>query len=171
MKKRLKTKVFLGLSCTCQKLCSVFTLLSHVTCWFGVTFCQRAAKVITIDFKDMSVMHALYEINRLGGEVLNFRKESVMKETKKITLKRENITVFEAVKACLEGTGLQCSEQSNGRILIGAKEESSLMTLTGSVVDEDGNPLPGVTILLKRTTLGSASDMDGKFVLKIPKLS
>ena len=170
MKKRLKTKVFLGLSCTCQKLCSVFTLLLVMLLVGSESlFAQRAAKVITIDFKDMSVMHALYEINRLGGEVLNFRKESVMKETKKITLKRENITVFEAVKACLEGTGLQCSEQSNGRILIGAKEESSLMTLTGSVVDEDGNPLPGVTILLKRTTLGSASDMDGKFVLKIPE--
>ena len=37
--------------------------------------------------------------------------------------------------------------------------------IKGSVTDRDGIPLPGVTILVKNTTKGSTTDMDGQFVI------
>lgn len=105
--------------------------------------------MISVDFKDVSVLRALHEINRLSGDLLSFQEEVVMKETKKITLKRENVAVIEVVKACLEGTGLQCSEQANGRILIGAKQVSKLIEVSGRVTDEKGNPIAGATVLIQ----------------------
>ncbi|MFR7875768.1 MAG: carboxypeptidase-like regulatory domain-containing protein [Butyricimonas paravirosa] len=36
--------------------------------------------------------------------------------------------------------------------------------------DQDGNTIPGVSVVLKGTTLGTASDADGKFVLALPSL-
>lgn len=41
--------------------------------------------------------------------------------------------------------------------------------VTGMVVDEGGEPLPGVTILIKGTTVGCATDIDGKFILEVPE--
>ncbi len=41
-------------------------------------------------------------------------------------------------------------------------------TLRGVVQDEQGRPIPGVTILIKGTTLGTASDMQGNFALTWP---
>ncbi len=38
----------------------------------------------------------------------------------------------------------------------------------GVVVDVQGLPLPGVTVLLKGTTLGTSTDMDGNFTLSFP---
>jgi TonB-linked SusC/RagA family outer membrane protein len=40
--------------------------------------------------------------------------------------------------------------------------------LTGRVVDEKNEGLPGATVLLKGTTNGSTTDMDGKFSLTVP---
>lgn len=35
--------------------------------------------------------------------------------------------------------------------------------ITGTVLDEDGGPLPGASVVLKGTTTGSTTDFDGKF--------
>ena len=43
------------------------------------------------------------------------------------------------------------------------------VTVKGVVRDEAGNPLPGVAILLKGTTLGTATDSEGKYTLALPE--
>lgn len=40
--------------------------------------------------------------------------------------------------------------------------------LSGTVVGEDGSPIPGVTVVVKGTTVGTITDMDGKFSLSVP---
>lgn len=169
MKKKTKPKVFSGLLCTCKRSFSVFLLFLAVQllCPVSLLAQQVNQKTISIDFKDFSVLRALHEINQLGGNLVTFREEVVIKETKKITLKRENITVLEAVKACLEGTELVCKQQDNGKILIGPKEESNLLTVKGKVVDEKGNPLVGATVMIEGTTQGVATDADGRFSLAL----
>ncbi|PZX56499.1 SusC/RagA family TonB-linked outer membrane protein [Algoriphagus chordae] len=41
-------------------------------------------------------------------------------------------------------------------------------TVTGTVLDEYDTGLPGVTILVKGTTTGTATDIDGKFSINVP---
>jgi TonB-dependent starch-binding outer membrane protein SusC len=41
-------------------------------------------------------------------------------------------------------------------------------TVTGTVLDEYGMGLPGVSILVKGTTTGAATDIDGKYSLSVP---
>lgn len=44
------------------------------------------------------------------------------------------------------------------------------ISLTGKVTDQDtGEPLPGVTVVLKGTTSGTISDFDGNYTLKVSK--
>ena len=42
-------------------------------------------------------------------------------------------------------------------------------TLKGKVVDENNEPLPGATILVKETNKGTSTDFDGKFNVNLPK--
>lgn len=42
-------------------------------------------------------------------------------------------------------------------------------TITGTVKDGNGIPLPGASIILKNTKIGTTSDFDGKFTIKVPK--
>jgi iron complex outermembrane receptor protein len=43
------------------------------------------------------------------------------------------------------------------------------LTVGGIVRDENKQPMPGATVLLKGTTLGTTTDNDGKYSLRIPK--
>ena len=40
--------------------------------------------------------------------------------------------------------------------------------ISGKVVDKDNAPLPGVTVLVKGTSLGTATDINGTYKLSIP---
>jgi TonB-linked SusC/RagA family outer membrane protein len=42
------------------------------------------------------------------------------------------------------------------------------VTITGTVLDEKGDGMPGATVVLKGTSLGTSTDADGKFSLRIP---
>ena len=41
-------------------------------------------------------------------------------------------------------------------------------TVTGVVTDSEGEPLIGATVMVKGTTIGAATDLDGKFSLTAP---
>jgi len=43
------------------------------------------------------------------------------------------------------------------------------VSISGKVIDENGAPIPGATIVLKGTKTSEASDFDGKFQIKAPK--
>jgi len=49
-----------------------------------------------------------------------------------------------------------------------ALNASKSYTFTGTIVDETGFPLPGVSIQTANSNFGTISDMDGKFKLEIP---
>ena len=49
------------------------------------------------------------------------------------------------------------------------EEKKDMVIIKGVVKDENGQSLPGVTIVLKGTSVGVASDMEGKFTLSAPK--
>jgi hypothetical protein len=41
--------------------------------------------------------------------------------------------------------------------------------IEGYIYDEDGNPIPGVTVLVKGTTYGTLSNLDGYYSLNVPR--
>ena len=55
----------------------------------------------------------------------------------------------------------------NGKMPVAQTSE----TVTGQVFDENGQPMPGVTVRIKGTQVGTATDVDGKFSLPVPDKS
>lgn len=53
-------------------------------------------------------------------------------------------------------------------LLFTAYIQAQDLTVSGTVNDENGIPLPGVTILFKNTTKGTTTDFDGKFQIEAP---
>lgn len=55
-----------------------------------------------------------------------------------------------------------------GLVMVPAGVYAQQKSVSGSVKDKSGQSLPGVTIVAKGTTVGTITDMDGKFTLPIP---
>src|SRR5690606_31104678 len=43
------------------------------------------------------------------------------------------------------------------------------ISVTGTVVDKDGVPIPGVTVSVPGTTIGTATDLEGRYSLEVPE--
>ncbi|WP_426492685.1 SusC/RagA family TonB-linked outer membrane protein [Hymenobacter sp. 102] len=48
------------------------------------------------------------------------------------------------------------------------REPAPEVTVTGTVTDNNGQPLPGATVVVKGTATGASTDADGKFSLRLP---
>ena len=77
-----------------------------------------------------------------------------------------------SVKLCFMMTlatgllALPLPAQANGSNVQATQQVS---TVRGTVVDQSGSPLIGVSILVKGTTTGTVTDFDGNFVLDVAK--
>src|SRR5690606_36371113 len=48
------------------------------------------------------------------------------------------------------------------------KEDKQAIEVNGTVIDSQGLPLPGVTVMIQGTTTGVATDMDGRYTISVP---
>ena len=61
-----------------------------------------------------------------------------------------------------------CKQLVKPTRFINSKSIQQNRIITGSVIDESGEALIGVSVLVKGTTLGTVTDLDGNFTLEVP---
>jgi TonB-linked SusC/RagA family outer membrane protein len=110
----------------------------------------------------------------------NFIYNSAMIRTAKpVTLNAVNKSLTEALESCFKNQPLQFLINGNTVVIKQratpvASNTSTIsrsaipIVVTGTVTDNKGQPLAGVSISLKGTTIGTATNADGKFSLKVP---
>jgi len=60
-------------------------------------------------------------------------------------------------------------ESDNPSSIANDTDPTGLVTVKGTVTDNEGNPLTGANVILKGTSSGTVVDRDGSFVLEVPK--
>lgn len=75
-------------------------------------------------------------------------------------------TVEKILDVLLEGTGSKYSVLENNLIVISPTPDiDQPNSVSGTITDESGIPLPGASVMIKGTFQGTVTDSDGKFVL------
>ena len=131
---------------------------------------QKRDKLISLNVKDVSVLDVIKTINQLGNNCVSYKKEELEKEKKRVTLELRNVEILAAIDSVLNGTRLKAVVHKDVILIVPGKiRNSETVTLKGTVTDKSGNPLPGVAVILKGTTSGTATDVNGNFMLAIPR--
>ncbi|MBC5622849.1 MULTISPECIES: SusC/RagA family TonB-linked outer membrane protein [Butyricimonas] len=124
---------------------------------------------VTIDVRDVGVQEVFKSINKQTG--LDFVYGALqLKELGTVTLQMRDVTVEEVMAKLFAGTQFEYKFEMKS-IVIKKKEKRDEVrnrSLSGSVKDENGKPLPGVTVAVKGISLGTATDKDGKYKLVFP---
>ena len=87
-------------------------------------------------------------------------------------VKLENTEVETILEYVLKNTGLIWEIRDNIVFVKRGKMEAPQVNgirITGKVTDLKGNLLPGVSVFIKGTTIGAATDIDGNYTLEIPE--
>lgn len=126
-------------------------------------------KQIKMEVKNATLEQVLKELRSLSGYYILYNIQDV-RGVEGVNVNVSSASVEEVLQLCLRNTNLDY-EISDQTILISVKktttepEEKKERTIRGVVKDKKGESLPGVTVLVKGTGLGVATDIDGKFTM------
>ena len=150
-----------------NKCCAFLMLLLFAS---GTLWAGHSPEKITMKVTNEKLVKVLEEIKKQSG--YNFvYNEKFVKDLGGITVDVKEVSLDSVMKEVLEGTGLRYRIQDRIILLERAPQESSgqkFKVIRGNVKDEEGAPLPGVTVMIKGTTMGVSTDAAGNFVLDMP---
>ncbi|WP_455509471.1 SusC/RagA family TonB-linked outer membrane protein [Butyricimonas paravirosa] len=128
--------------------------------------------MVSLDLSDVSVEQFVKAVKQQTSLKFMYNS-SLIRQVGKISVKVENKELKEVLSMVLGKVNLEY-EFFNNVILIRPKEEGKSeqqkkKMVNGTVKDEHGVTLPGVSVLIKGESVGVATDINGKYSITIPE--
>ncbi|WP_303179281.1 SusC/RagA family TonB-linked outer membrane protein [uncultured Butyricimonas sp.] len=140
-----------------------------VLCFSFPLFAQQTGKAIDINVKDATVKEIL-EIIKKHDYRLVYSTAVIDACKKKVTMNLKKATVSQVLDEAFKDTELSYKVEGN-LITIKEVQKDKSITAKGVVKDEKGQPLPGVSVIIKGTTVGTATNGNGEFEIRVPENS
>ena len=126
---------------------------------------------LDLELSDVSILDVLEEIENRSEYYFLFNARLVDIE-KKVSVTGKNQTISDVLNSMFAGTNIKYLVIDRQIILspekmLGKKVIVQQNYITGKVTDPDGNPLVGVTAIIKETNKGTLTDAEGKFALEL----
>lgn len=133
---------------------------------------QLAAKgysqEITLSIKDVPLEKAFKEIEKQTPFHFFYSSEAI-KLSHRVTIEVKNESLENVLKLCFNNQPISYSIEDKLIIVKVADEkkntDNSFHDVRGRVINDQGEPIVGASILLKETNKGTATDQNGEFVL------
>ena len=134
-------------------------------------FCMAQQKRVTLDIKERPMVEIVQELRKLFDCRFLYKVDD-LKQYPAWNLKVVNAPLEEVMNTLLRGTNLSWRLEDNV-ILIKKKKAAeekvaSTIKVKGTVRDAKGTLLPGVTVVIKGLTVGTATDAKGHYELMVP---
>lgn len=158
------------------KLLTFFVLVSMVTATAS-SYSQQTKFNLKLD--GVTVREVFQEIES-NSKFIVLYNESHLDVNRKVTIDVNNSTVESILNQVFAGTNNTYRIYDRQIVILEGEKKESLSVLkteanaeqkkeiSGTVKDVKGIPLPGATVMVKGTTVGTITDTDGKFTLNIP---
>ncbi len=137
---------------------------------FGMGRAQNVK--VSLDMRNVTLEQVLKELKAQTGMRFFYSVEKARQEQKD-AVQLTDATLDAALQQILEGTPMTFEIQRDVIVIKDRPQPTAQTpeekTISGKVTDESGQPLPGVAVVVKGTTLGTATDADGKYTLTLPE--
>ena len=128
-----------------------------------------SSQVVTLDTRNVTLNEALKQLKNQTGVRLFYDVE----KTGQVAcgeFRFDGVELKEVLGRLLENTPFGYQEVEGVYVIRELPPMAKAVKVTGQVVDKSGEPLPGVSVILKGTTTGVATDVDGRFELLVPDM-
>ena len=149
-------KTFIFLLCT-----TVFSLTpKHLI--------SQNAKIVIEEDKTATVDEVFDIIRAQTNEYMFIYHTDLFKDFPNVELKQGTIRLNKLLEQCLSSRDLNIVLTENNTILIKDVKTIQQQQISGKVTDEAGLPVPGATVLIKGTTTGTATNINGDYSIRAP---
>lgn len=127
---------------------------------------------IRIDKDQVVSIDAVFDLLRDQTDYTFIYQEDLFKDAPKVQLKKGTIRANKLLETCFSGKGFKLDFKGNKIVIIAADSSSAdqqTFTVTGTITDKDGVPLPGASVVVVGTTTGAQTDFDGNFSITVPE--
>lgn len=125
--------------------------------------------MVNVELENVSLKTVFTELSEQAGCDFLYNNQMIQQKGL-VSLSVRNKPLDRVLKEWLPSLGLTFSYDDNVVIIRAAKEEEKKMyVIEGKVVDHENVPMPGVTVLLDSSRIGTATDTAGRFVLPLPR--
>lgn len=146
-------------------LLSVFLLIG------SVGFAQNPNQKISITVQNVSIKELIKVIESKTTYTVVYR-DALVDDKKDISINEENKPLIDVLKSSLSTKGLQVVFNNNTIVITKKNAEPQITNKTkivsGVVLDEKGLPVIGASVIIPGTTIGVATDINGRFTLEAP---
>ena len=130
----------------------------------------QTTQTFTVDFKDKSLVEVFDYLMSHSDYEFTYNSAEVKQQTVKVNQTFKKATLRQVLDACLKNTGF-AFEIVDKHVVIRKRSvpqtSVNLEEVSGRVTDEKGNPVAGATVIVYGTTLGTATDGDGRFRMRV----
>lgn len=147
-------------------------LMLHIflmSCYFSIPSYSQTSQVITLNLKHVSVIEIIREIQKVSNYHFLYQTDE-LKTLPKRDYKVTNTSINGALDELVSNTNLSYRIDKD-MILIKMNHQQKKTYqhhISGVVLDEEGNYLPGVSIKIGNTSQGTTTDSKGHFIINEP---
>lgn len=144
-----------------MRLCFIFVVLLEFASRANV---KAQDQVVSLDLKNVHYYELFNEIHKQTGVRFIYNTNQLEKMSL-INVHAKKKKVSDLLTEVLASTPFTFLYDQNVVMLVQREEEKKGIRITGIVTDTKKEPLPGVTVIIKGTQLGAATDMEGRYSL------
>ena len=151
---------------------TICLLFAFISATYALDIHSQNSKV-SINAKQQKIKHVINTIEKQTEYLFIYDKAEVNLE-EKISIDVTNQPVSDILRSIFSNTDIIYAMEGNNIMLMKQSEiqgntqlQQSGRKISGTVVDENNQPILGVSIAVKGTTNGTQTDFDGKFELTV----
>lgn len=125
---------------------------------------------VSLDVRNQTVKEVLDEIEDQSDFTFFFNNRHLDLQ-RRVSVSEKRSDIFKVLDRIFAGTNVGYSILDK-KIILSAEGKVAQQTgkrITGTVVDKSGEPVIGANVVVKGTTNGTITDVDGKFTLEVPE--
>ncbi|MDB5088479.1 MAG: TonB-linked outer membrane protein SusC/RagA family, partial [Mucilaginibacter sp.] len=157
-----------------NKICMVMKFVVFFMTWACLQASATGfAQQITLSKKNISIKKVFRAIQKQTNYIVWYENE-ILQGTHNVDISLDHVTLQQALEQCFKDQPITYTIVD--KTIVVQKKNVQLsatprlnVTVKGQVSDENGQPLPGVTVKLKGSPVSVATDSKGRYTLSVPE--